>query len=115
MNKWIKSFQTNKWGILGMTLAAFFTATGQLLWKMSNAHLNVALIIGFLLYGLGAVTMIVAFKFGRFSVLHPLLSLGYVFAIFYGIFFLHEPFTREMILGVAIIIIGTILIGGGDD
>lgn len=115
LSKWYRSFQRNKGGILGIILAALFTATGQLLWKLSNGSINTALIFGFILYGLGAVTMIISFKFGRFSVLHPFLSLGYVFAIFYGTFFLHEPMTRKVIIGIIIIIIGSILIGGSDD
>jgi uncharacterized membrane protein len=59
--------------------------------------------------------MTVAFRFGSLSVLHPLLSMGYVFALLLGITFLNEQITVMQTVAVALIIAGAILIGGGDD
>jgi uncharacterized membrane protein len=69
----------------------------------------------FILYFCGAALMIIAFKFGDLSILHPLLSFGYIFSIFLGGIFLGESLTGIQITGIAVIILGATLIGGGDD
>ncbi|WP_085994094.1 EamA family transporter [Oceanobacillus senegalensis] len=114
MNSIARSLQKNKIGILLMVTSALFTALGQLFWKISGGGINLYLIVGFFLYGLGAVFMIVAFRFGSLSVLHPLLSLGYVFGLFFGSIFLDETLTMKILLGTGLIIIGAVCIGGGD-
>lgn len=111
----IHSVAKNRLGIALIIIAALSTATGQMLWKLSRSVPDVYFIIGFLLYFCGAVLMIAAFKFGDLSVLHPLLSFGYIFSIFLGSIFLGEALTVLQILGILIIIIGASLIGGGDD
>lgn len=103
---------TQPLGIVLMIAAAFSTATGQLFWKMAESILDIHMWIGFVLYGLGAVLMTVAFRFGKLSVLHPLLSIGYIVAIFYGAVFLGEAVTLNVSLGTLIILIGVIIIGG---
>lgn len=102
-------------GIFLMILAALFTTFGQLFWKLSNATFNLDLITGFILYFLGAISMIVAFRFGKLSILHPLLSIGYIFSTILGAVFLNEQIGWISILGIAVIIIGVILIGGESD
>jgi drug/metabolite transporter (DMT)-like permease len=114
MNNFIESLQKNKIGILFILLASISTASGQMFWKLSAGAINLYLLLGFFFYFIGAVLMVVAFRFGSLSVLHPLLSIGYVFAIFFGIAFLHEPVTLMHLAGTVFIIIGAILIGGGD-
>ncbi|MCA1320496.1 EamA/RhaT family transporter [Bacillus tianshenii] len=102
-------------GIILMIVAALSTAVGQLFWKLSEGGLNLELIVGFALYGMGAVLMIVAFRFGELSVLHPLLSVGYVFSTILGFSFLGEVITLPALGGILLIIIGVALIGGGSD
>ncbi len=114
MNEFKQSFKKNGLGIVLMVLASLQTALGQMFWKMANGELNGALILGFFLYFLGAVFMIIAFRFGSLSVLHPLLSIGYVFALFLGSLVLQETITESNLLGTLFIIIGAALIGGGD-
>jgi len=58
--------------------------------------------------------MIISFRFGSLSVLHPLLSLGYVFALFLGVFYVGETIELLHLAGMLLIITGVILIGGGD-
>lgn len=99
-------------GIVLMIGAAFSTATGQLFWKLAESVLDYRMWVGFALYGLGAVLMTAAFRFGKLSVLHPLLSIGYVIAIFYGAVFLSEAVTTNMTIGTLLILIGVIVIGG---
>jgi drug/metabolite transporter (DMT)-like permease len=115
MNAFIQSLKKNKIGIALILVASISTASGQMFWKLSGGQWNRYLILGFLCYGVGAVLMTVAFRFGSLSVLHPLLSMGYVFALLLGITFLHEQITAMQTVAVALIIVGAILIGGGDD
>ncbi|MBO1582031.1 DMT family transporter [Bacillus sp. XF8] len=114
MNGLGNSIKNNQIGIVLILIASFSTAVGQLLWKLSNGHINLYFLIGFFMYFVGAALMIVAFRFGSLSVLHPLLSMGYVFALFLGTFFLGESLTYQHILGTILIVIGAVLIGGSD-
>lgn len=97
-----------------MLIASCSTSTGQLFWKLSESKDIKFLVIGFILYGIGALLMIAAFRFGSFSVLHPMLCLSYIFAIFLGRAFLKEIVNLGQIAGVIFIILGVVFIGGGD-
>jgi drug/metabolite transporter (DMT)-like permease len=109
-----RSIYKNRVGISLIILASLSTAVGQMFWKLSEKFLDFHFIIGFCLYFCGALLMIIAFRFGDLSVLHPLLSFGYVFSLYIGSVFLDETLTTSKILGTLIIFIGATLIGGGD-
>lgn len=109
------SLKKNKYGIILMALSSIFVCIGQLFWKLSTEQGVVALLFGFVLYVIGAIIMIVAYKFGSLSVLQPILSLNYVFSIILGAMILHESFSVLKLIGIIIIIIGVILIAGGDN
>ena len=78
------------------------------------AWLNFAL-VGFVLYGIGAVLMILAYRFGSVSVLQPLLGTNYVLSVILGFFVLGETVTVTKIIGIVIITAGVIFIAGGDE
>ncbi|SDK14463.1 EamA family transporter [Sediminibacillus albus] len=115
MTELLRSLIKNKLGIALMCAASVFTALGQMFWKLSDGGINLYLIGGLSLYFLGALGMIIAFRFGSLSVLHPLLSLGYVLALVLGSFFLGESISLKSFLGTAFIVAGSVLIGGGED
>ena len=110
----IESFRNNKKGILMMVASSVFVAFGQMFWKMFHTEGLWALVLGLVLYAAGAVFMIVAYKYGKLSVLQPMLCLAYVFAIFIAVFILQEVMTPFRLAGIIVIIVGVILIGGGD-
>lgn len=110
----LSSIRKNLKGILLVAVAALLTSVGQMFWKISAGTNYKWLILGFICYGIGAILMIIAFRFGSLSVLHPMLSLGYIFAIFLGNYVLKEHITTGQYFGVFIIIIGVVLLGGGD-
>lgn len=114
MNNFIMSIKKNYKGFILIIIASLFTSIGQLLWKLSMGEINFQMLAGFMCYGLGAVLMIIAFRFGSLSVLHPMLSLSYIVATILGVTFLHETLKVTQIIGLIIIIIGVVLIGGGD-
>ena len=97
-------------GILTMLSASLLTCLGQLCWKLAVERGLLLVVGGFLLYGCGALLIIVALKYGELSVLHPMLSAGYVLSLLLGALVLHESVTGMKIAGVAVIIFGLILI-----
>ena len=110
----IDSFQKNKKGILLMLISSICVCIGQLLWKLSTEYGAIPLLLGFCFYGCGALVMIFAYRFGRLSVLQPMLSLNYVLSLFLAAIVLKEAVTAAKCIGVLLIISGVVLIAGGD-
>lgn len=98
-----------------MLLSSFFTCTGQLCWKFfANLQSISFFLIGTLAYTLGALLMVYGLRFGEFSVLHPMLGIGYVWAIILGRFFLYEPITLSKGVGIVAIGGGLVLLGSSE-
>ena len=110
----IESIKKNKRGILLMMASSLCVCFGQLLWKIAASGDILLLLAGFGFYGIGALIMIVAYRFGELSVLQPMLSLNYVISIFLAATVLNEAITLLKTLGVIVIISGVLLIAGGD-
>lgn len=106
-----------KKGILLILFSAICTSFGQLFWKIGVTSSLFLLLLGFILYGVGALSMILALKFGELSIIHPLMCTGYIFALINGYVFLKERISIIQFLGILIIIIGVIFIarGGSDE
>ena len=104
---------------LGMTFVLFSalcSSLGQLVWKLMTLN-NLSpyyYVFGLCLYGLGALLLIVAFRFGEMSVLHPMLSFGFVFAMVWSVIILGENITPQKITGIILIIAGVIFLAFGD-
>lgn len=111
----LESFQKNKKGILLMLVSSICVCVGQLLWKLSVEYGNLIMLAGFCFYGVGAMVMIVAYRFGKLSVLQPMLSLNYVLSIILAAVVLKEEITIFKGIGVLVIIAGVIMIAGGDE
>ncbi|MEY8390559.1 EamA/RhaT family transporter [Lachnospiraceae bacterium] len=110
----VESFQKNKKGILLMLISSICVCIGQLLWKLSAEQGILVLLLGFCLYGVGAVIMILAYRYGKLSVLQPMLSLNYVLSILLAAVVLKEEITLLKCAGVLVIILGVVFIAGGD-
>lgn len=111
----LRSFQKNKKGILLMLLSSICVCVGQLLWKLSAERGVLVLLAGFCFYGVGALVMIAAYRFGKLSVLQPMLSLNYVLSILLAALVLKERVSLIKCAGVLTIIAGVILIAGSDE
>lgn len=59
--------------------------------------------------------MIIAYKFGKVSILQPILSLNYILSIILGATVLNETITLTKCIGVLGIMLGVLLIAGGDE
>lgn len=110
----LESIRKNKKGILLMCISSICVCVGQLLWKLAAQGDIVFLLAGFVLYGIGALVMLVAYRFGSLSVLQPVLSLNYVCSIILSAVVLKETVSLAKCIGVLIIIAGVLLIAGGD-
>ena len=110
----MKSLAENWKGMALMLCSALTVAVGQLLWKLSEGRSLPLLCGGFALYGLGSLLMVLAFRHGKLSVVHPVLSFSYIFGIFLGSFFLGEALTAQQLVAIAMIMVGVAFIGGGD-
>ena len=111
----LKSIQMNKKDILLMLISSLCVCIGQLLWKLSADNGIIVMLAGFLFYGAGALVMLIAYRFGKLSVLQPMLSLNYVLSIILAAVVLKESITILKCIGVIVIIAGVVLIAGGDE
>ncbi len=112
--------KTKKEAIALVLLCTFLTAAGQMFLKIGSGNLsfsilkllsNLPLIIGFALYALGAVILVIALKHGELSVLYPIIAMSFVWVSFLSI--LNEIMNLLRWAGVITIIIGISLIGRG--
>ena len=98
-----------------MLISSLCVCIGQLLWKLSADMGIIVMLAGFLFYGAGALVMLIAYRFGKLSVLQPMLSLNYVLSIILAAVVLKESITILKCIGVIVIIAGVVLIAGGDE
>ena len=125
----IESLKRNGKGIILLLISAFNLALGQLLWKKPMENLDLALTFsqgfygvwmlflkvlpGFLVYAVGAVVMTIGLGYGELSVLQPINSMSYVFAlILSAIFIPTEKISWITVVGIFVVIAGVIVIGG---
>lgn len=109
----IESLKKNKVGICIMFMAANLACVGQLFWKLSATKFEL-LLVGFILYGLGAMLMLFAYRFGSVSVLQPVLATNYVLSIILGFLILGEQISINKIVGIVVVTVGVFFIAGGD-
>lgn len=103
-----------KKGVAIMLIAAVCACVGQLFWKLYATEGFWCLVLGFGFYGLGALLMLYAYRFGPVSVLQPMLAANYVLSLFLGALVLEETIGLAQALGVVVVTIGVILIAGGE-
>ena len=97
------------------SFGAVFLKIGAEHMKGSLARLltNYWLGVGIVLYLLSSVFYMMGISQGQLTVLYPMVSLGYIWAIVWARIFFKEPFTRAKIGGLAMIICGVALINLG--
>ncbi|MCR5650497.1 MAG: EamA family transporter [Lachnospiraceae bacterium] len=109
-----------------MSVSALSISIGQLLWKLADLGsitgelgsvsglitLFLRVLPGFIIYAVGALVMTIALGYGELSVLQPVNSMSYVFALILSAMFLTEPITVLKVAGIIVIIAGVILMGG---
>lgn len=109
-----ESFAKNRTGILMMLCSSVCVCFGQYFWKLSAGGV-IWLLLGFALYGAGALIMLFAYRHGSLSVLQPMLAANYILAMIIAVTLLGEVIQWYNLLGVLLILIGVVLIAGGDE
>lgn len=101
--------------------ASVFGSVGAVFLKLGSARLrdgfwnifNAKLALGVALFLASSVFFVAGIRRGELSVLYPMVSLGYVWTMFYSKWFFGEPFTRNKFLGLALILTGVFFVGLG--
>lgn len=125
----IASLKRNWKGIVLLLISALSLAVGQLLWKFAEVgdigealaggipglfRIFLRLLPGFIVYALGALVMTIGLGYGELSVLQPINSMSYVFALILSAIFLTEPISWVAVAGIFVTIAGVVIIGASE-
>jgi drug/metabolite transporter (DMT)-like permease len=72
------------------------------------------LLLGYSLYGLYTVVLIMALRHGELSVLYPVIALTFVWVAIASVVVFHEQMNLAKLAGIAIIMAGVAVMGWGD-
>lgn len=109
--------------IVLVLFGSFIGSFGAVFLKLGAEHMqgslarilnNYWLAIGIVLYLLSSVFYIMGVAQGQLTVLYPMVSLGYIWAILWARLFFKEPFTLAKIGGLTMIVFGVALINFGN-
>ncbi len=100
-------------GILLMLVCVICLCMGQFIWKKYDGILP--LLLGFAVYIVGALSMLVALGYGKLSVLQPINSLSIVLSAVLGVAFFQETLSPLRIIGMVVIMAGVIILTRGAD
>lgn len=107
--------------IILVILCTAFTTLGQIFWKISSTNINtiteiltnIPLILGIIAYGLGAIFLIIALKYGELSLVYPFIALSFIWVTILAKYLFNEEITIINWIGIIAIIIGISFIGQG--
>lgn len=97
-------------GIILMVISSLFSCIGQFMWKLGATRGVGFIVVGFCLYAVGALLMLVAYRFGELSVLQPILGLSYVLSLLMGFIWLGEVISVGRAAGVVAVVVGVALV-----
>lgn len=98
---------------------ALLAAFGQTLFKIGSSQIsshyidwiyNVKVILGMSIYGTSALLFIVALKYGRLSILYPIIATSYIWVTLLSYYVFNETVTYVNWIGIFLIISGVTLI-----
>ena len=97
-------------------------AAAQILMKIGMGHFeprvlaiatNVPLVLGYVLYGVNTLMMVLALREGELSMLYPIIALTYVWVTLLSYALLPEKPNLYKNVGIATIVIGVAVLGRG--
>jgi len=74
---------------------------------------NYPLVVGYALYGVNTLLLVLALREGELSLLYPIISLTYVWVTILSYLVLKEPANFYKNLGIATIVVGVAVLGRG--
>jgi drug/metabolite transporter (DMT)-like permease len=100
---------------LGSIGAGFLKAgAGKLHGGLRYLFLNWKLALGVAFFVGSSVPYVLGVKKGQLSVLYPLVSLSYIWALVWARIFFKEKFTRNKLAGLCLILLGILFVGLGN-
>jgi drug/metabolite transporter (DMT)-like permease len=107
--------------ILLVFFGSLIGSIGMVFLKKASSHLhhgflhifNWNSVLGVGLFLLSSVFYLKGIAHGQLSVLYPMVSLSYVWALIWAKIFFHERFTREKFMGLGLVIAGVCCVGFG--
>lgn len=112
--------KTKFWAIGLVVLVTALTSVAQLFFKigadslvLSKLYTNWPLGLGLVIYGFGAVLLIIALKHGEVTVLYPVIATSYIWVALFSWRLFNESLGFVKLLGIISIVIGIVLISFG--
>lgn len=119
--------QQRRRSVLIVVACTLMGAAAQVLIKLGASHLAHAslmatfwsiftvptLFLGYCLYGIFAVLMVYALRYGELSILYPVIALTFVWVSILSAMVFHEPMNPMKISGIAVIVAGVAVLGWG--
>lgn len=100
---------------IGSFGAVFLKAgAGRLHRELHTLLFNWRLAAGVGMYVLSLVFYMAGIREGELSILYPMVSLGYIWTMLWSKLFFHEPISRKKVAGLALILVGIILLNAGN-
>jgi len=95
--------------------AQFFYKAGanRLEFDLNSIITNYHIIFGLVLYGTGAILMLIALRYGEVSVLFPIIATSYIWVSLGGKYFFNEPIGIIKWIGISVVILGVSILGYG--
>jgi len=113
----------NQKAVIITVFCTLFTSLGQLLWKdgISKVDLqqpvtlfNITFILGFVVYLVGGLMMLLAFKKGDLSLVYPIIATGYVWvSLLSPLLFPTDSMNPLKWAGIILILISVSILGWG--
>ena len=103
-------------------IAAFIGSLGAVCLKWGASRIrrhwttllfNRQLLAGIVLFGVSSVFFVLGVRNGELSILYPLVSTSYVWALVWSKLWFDEPITRTKVIGIGLILFGVTLLGLG--
>ena len=89
------------------------SGAGRLHRELRTLLLNWRLAAGIILFLLSSVFFIAGIRKGELTVLYPMVSLSYIFTLFWSRMFFGEPLTRNKFAGLGLILLGIVFLSIG--
>lgn len=102
-------------------ISTISAAAAQILMKKGVNHVehvsllqlitNIPLMLGYCLYGMNTLLLMLALRDGELSMLYPIIALGFVWVTMLSPYFFNEPLNPMKIVGIMVIVGGVTILG----
>jgi multidrug transporter EmrE-like cation transporter len=87
---------------------------GRLHFAWKSLFLNWSLAAGVAMYLLSSFFFVLGLRKGELTILYPLVSVGYIWTLFWSRLFFGEPLRRGKFFGIALILLGIVCLNLGN-